>query len=884
MSDQPENSAVVSGKIGPRLGALLSDAGVSHEGSSHRAPRTPLPPGSSLRQPGSVVSVIVETTGQSVEGLDDVGLRDAAGSAGIVTGSIRLENVPALAAYPAVTSVELSAPSLSDIHTSVPATKADTVRTGPLSLTGKGVVVGVLDSGIDIFHHAFRKANGDTRIIALRDGTQPYRLHATGTPTDGKFVLEWTPPHGKPEAGNKQKTAEILFNAKADAVRAAFENATSAINPGDVVVTGGPLPGADIEITFAGRLARTDMGPIALTTTGLKPATADITVVSGKNYTKDDINAALVGSPDDFGVWDSEGHGTHVTGIAAGDGSQAGNCHLSGYFIGVAPEADIVFVKRRGEGQTLDGIQFIIDTVKSLLAPVKPGPPAVINMSFGFENGARNGTHSVERKIDTLLAGDPPGLAFVKSAGNNGGLHDYSVEPQTFKSGTSTHSKKTASGTVTMTAKVFPGDNEDDWFYFWYFGTARLTLTVKSPIDATTTPAVAANAPIARPVLHGHKFYIRSRVNVPNTNGHNIAVRISPPAGGEVRTGDWVFTLRETTGHATDVHCWIDSEARDQHPRFVAADHNRDSTLTPPATAHCVIAVANYDHRENEIAQKSSRGPTIDMRAGMDTKPDLAAPGQGIWAAKSSGKNDGICCDCCGYDFYTSMDGTSMAAPHITGIIALMLQHKPTLTWRDIRDILRRSADPPDPITGPMLPDATWGAGIVNAAEAVAAITASADGVPIMATGQGSAVGIQAVAAPVGVYIAQDAPSAAEWGALRRAVLQTPAGQLGFALVSTHLSECLRLVNNERRVTVAWHHMGGPALVRSVLDTPRDGPPHLPKVFEGRDVAEGLAGFLDALQNAGSLPLRTDIERYRSVLLTLPGLDLEALGSIDVAG
>jgi hypothetical protein len=119
---------------------------------------------------------------------------------------------------------------------------------------------------------------------------------------------------------------------------------------------------------------------------------------------------------------------------------------------------------------------------------------------------------------------------------------------------------------------------------------------------------------------------------------------------------------------------------------------------------------------------------------------------------------------------------------------------------------------------------------------------------------------------------------------LRAAVLRTPAGNLAFSLVSTHLNEAIRLVNTERKVTVAWHRMGGPALLSAVLDAPGDAPVRVPDMIDGRDVAAELERFLDALSDTGSLPLRSDIEQHRSFLLSLPGLDLAGLVSIDVAG
>jgi len=77
-------------------------------------------------------------------------------------------------------------------------------------------------------------------------------------------------------------------------------------------------------------------------------------------------------------------------------------------------------------------------------------------------------------------------------------------------------------------------------------------------------------------------------------------------------------------------------------------------------------------------------------------------------------------------DYTSSFGGTSAAAPLVSGVVALMLQANPTLGWRDVKEILIRSARPVD--TG----DSGWvsnkaglkfnpwyGAGLVDATEAV---------------------------------------------------------------------------------------------------------------------------------------------------------------------
>ena len=860
--------------LGSRLSAILSDLGVAHREDPDPVGREVLPPDARAQDPSAMITVMVEVSGADPAALAAAGLCDISPGAGtVVGGQIRVEYVPNLAEVPGVVSIEIEAQGRPDIHSSVPATHADNVRTGTMGLTGAGVIVGVVDSGIDIFHRAFRKADGSTRLLSLLDLTAPYTLKASGVPTGGSIRLGWFPPKGKPGNGTRQQTPTIAFNATAGQVRAAL-GTIAALEPGDVAVTGGPLPGNTILMAFQGRYLHQDVNPLHISASTITPG--EITVERGREYTRDDIDTALGAPPNVFMSWDAGGHGTHVMGIAAGDGSQAGNCHLADYFIGVAPEADLVAVKTSWtDRQTMDGVTHVFTIADQQAIEVGHPVAAVVNLSLGSsEGGARDGSSPFEKRIDAALAGNPPGRVIVKSAGNYGRAHDHDQpRPQMFWTGSGSHSRKTvpANGSNTMTAIVIANDRRDDELDFWYTGAGRLSITVKAPRSATTVGPVAPDGGVQTPTLHGHSIRIQSRTNLTNPGTHNIAMRISPPSGGRIRAGEWVFTLTETAGTEVDLHCWIDVEKTDQHPRFSNDDQDRGFTLTPPGTARRIITVANFDHRNNEIAKSSSRGPTTDTRAGFDTKPDIAAPGQEIMAAKSGAKNDGICCDCCNYDFYTSKSGTSMAAPHVTGIIALILERNRTLTWEQIRAHLRTHAEPPDPITAPTLPNHEWGAGIVNAETAAASVPALAvDGeLPV-----GGAPSTAAAASR----------RAGRLSELRAAVLGTPAGNLAFALVSTHLNEAIRLVNTERRVTIAWHRMGGPEILRAGLDGLVADLVRVPEMIDGRDFSMGLERFLDALFEAGSLPLRTDIEQHRSFLLSLPGMDLAGLETIDVAG
>lgn len=122
-----------------------------------------------------------------------------------------------------------------------------------------------------------------------------------------------------------------------------------------------------------------------------------------------------------------------------------------------------------------------------------------------------------------------------------------------------------------------------------------------------------------------------------------------------------------------------------------------------------------------QIARFSSRGPTVDGRI----KPNIVAPGYDVpssinnrqfagWmidrtVLKSVFKND--------TQYWSTSNGTSMSAPHVTGIVALLLEANPKLSAAQAEEILETSADI-ESYMGTM-PNYTYGYGRVNAYSAI---------------------------------------------------------------------------------------------------------------------------------------------------------------------
>ncbi len=158
-----------------------------------------------------------------------------------------------------------------------------------------------------------------------------------------------------------------------------------------------------------------------------------------------------------------------------------------------------------------------------------------------------------------------------------------------------------------------------------------------------------------------------------------------------------------------------------------------------PGNAPWVISVGASSHNgtvdrgDDSVAAFSSRGPTaIDHQA----KPDLVAPGVGIeslaeagstlWNTKPAMRLWGTVPTAT--EPYLSLSGTSMAAPVVSGTIALMLQANPSLLPHQVKAILEVTAE-----ARPGYDQMTQGAGFLNARGAVELAQSTASGAPMPA-------------------------------------------------------------------------------------------------------------------------------------------------------
>jgi len=136
------------------------------------------------------------------------------------------------------------------------------------------------------------------------------------------------------------------------------------------------------------------------------------------------------------------------------------------------------------------------------------------------------------------------------------------------------------------------------------------------------------------------------------------------------------------------------------------------SISDPPAIYDAAFTVAAHNS-SGDIASFSSRGPALHTNL---FKPDVAAPGVNVRSAVVGGG-------------YASYSGTSMAGPHVAGLVALLWSADPFLIGQidETEELIRQTAvhrtttDGCGGDTPTSMPNHTWGWGIVDALAAVAA-------------------------------------------------------------------------------------------------------------------------------------------------------------------
>jgi hypothetical protein len=402
----------------------------------------------------------------------------------------------------------------------------------------------------------------------------------------------------------------------------------------------------------------------------------------GCQWLRADINNELDGTP--AGVVrssDTNGHGTHVAGIACGDGSATDGDEPASTYMGLAQAVEIVMVKTDyTQDHIIDGINYIIQQAQGL------GRRAVINLSLGSQTGSHDGFDSYELAVNEVAKSTP----VVASAGDDQKNQVHaSVEFTT-----------TGSTTVVLNVGASRTWMEAE---FWHTAVDSYTASVgfyecgdadyasHGAVRDTTICSGNVSLHIANGDFTGlngaHQIYIRLQSATPLPATLNVALTREGGAQDGARVDGFVSL---------------------SHAKF-GSHHDGGMSINEPGNGADVITVGSYCAKNSwdtdsggtstdadcglysmgAISAFSSPGPTRDGR----TKPDLSAPGQNTASAMSIAMNPAATSDTIAKDGkHRLVRGTSQAAPVVTGAIALKLGLDPTLTAGQIRGQLKSQA------------------------------------------------------------------------------------------------------------------------------------------------------------------------------------------------
>ncbi|HEY5997491.1 MAG TPA: S8 family serine peptidase, partial [Candidatus Deferrimicrobiaceae bacterium] len=406
---------------------------------------------------------------------------------------------------------------------------------------------------------------------------------------------------------------------------------------------------------------------------------------------------------------DIDGHGTHVAGIAAGNGFSS-----AGLYTGMAPAARLLVYKTNFT--TAD----ILSGLNQIFASAGASPVSV-NMSLGLMEGPHDGSGLFESAVNGLAAGPAGSKRMISvAAGNEADLKEHFHATVPALGG---------SATVAVVVPSPPDGSAPGAIDFWADGSPdparqaeydEYQVTVNSPSESLTV--ISGNSASTR----SGNLTISNRVDtsVPNGATH---ISILPSASLKGQSISVAF-LRTRAGGNGVIDGYLDAYTVSEG----FSSSTASGTIIEPANGNNVLAVGASVTRTSpdfwgatgSLALFSSLGPTRDGRI----KPDLSAPGANIHSARS--RNSSVLTLVPTNDNYAIMSGTSMATPHITGIAALAWEANPSLSGAQMRERIRATADGVGTV-----PNSSWGYGKANALKSVSATVAAISAPSFVPTG-----------------------------------------------------------------------------------------------------------------------------------------------------
>lgn len=413
----------------------------------------------------------------------------------------------------------------------------------------------------------------------------------------------------------------------------------------------------------------------------------------GDAYNASSTNPALQVPHPDRNPMDCNGHGSHVSGTAAGNGVNADGTTYTGPYNasvpastmrigpGVAPEAEIMFYRVFG---CAGGTFVTAQAIDMAVDPNRDGDPSdhvdVINMSLGSAYGTADDPSAAASQNAALS-----GVIVVASAGNDSDLYYVTGSPassaRTISVASSTDAVDVTDAFRVNTPAAIAGlygssrSASFNWLSppassplpltadLYYPATNRFGCSAWTGADLTN---IAGKIVLVDWKIGNEAFPCGSAVRANNATAagaKGVIMADSVPYLDTAIAGNAAIPAMYTTSTIGDML----KAALSPGPvsiTFSAEWFNTTKIVTPG--------------REDMLSGFSSRGP---RSRGAALKPDIAAPGQGIFSVDNDTGNLGF-----------SNQGTSMAAPHIAGVMALLKGAHPDWSVEELKALAMNTA------------------------------------------------------------------------------------------------------------------------------------------------------------------------------------------------
>lgn len=391
---------------------------------------------------------------------------------------------------------------------------------------------------------------------------------------------------------------------------------------------------------------------------------------TGAEYTKEQIDRALAAGSRQEALkivpqQDLSGHGTGVAAVAASSNSEL-------LLQGVAPGSDLIIVKLKATEES--GFPATTELMRAVTYAVKKSVelnrPLAVNLSFGNTYGSHDGSSLLERFLDNVSEiGRTCICVGAGNEGSSGGHFSANVEE--------TEMIELAIAERETTTNV----------QFWKSYEDLFDITLIAP-DNQEYEIGEFERPSRREIIFDQtKILIYVGVPAPYSTKQEIFFAFLP-LNDYINSGIWSFRLKKRKIVDGFFQMYLPPAVqRNAGTRFFR--QNPELTMTIPATSAKAISVAAYNDSVDAYADFSGRGRQggFSYLAAEGNKPDLAAPGVGLLAAKAGG----------GTESYT---GTSFATPMVAGSAALLLEwgivrgNDRYLYGEKIKAYLRKGAKP----------------------------------------------------------------------------------------------------------------------------------------------------------------------------------------------